>query len=85
MSHEGNDKAMKGGRRPSCEFGSIVWRGEEPDIHRELYLRDVTDGMPSPWKLLVDLASQSFQVMIKVAQPGAHTPNCSVTGLRLVH
>ena len=56
-----------------------MWRGEEPDFHLELYLRDVTDGMPSPWKLPVDVVSQSFQDLIKVAQPGAHTPNCSVT------
>ena len=48
-------------------------------FHLELYLRDVTDGMPSPWKLPVVVVSQSFQDLIKVAQPGAHTPNCSVT------
>ena len=41
---------------------------EEPDFHREVYLRDVTYGMPSPWKLPVDVVSQSFQDLIKVAE-----------------
>ena len=41
---------------------------EEPDLHRELYLGDVTDGMPSLWKLPVDVVSESFQGLIKVAE-----------------
>ena len=29
--------------------------------------RDVTDGMRTPWKLPVDIASKSFQELIRVA------------------
>ena len=41
---------------------------EEPDFHREFWLGDVTDGMPSPWKLPVDVVPGSFQHLTKVAE-----------------
>ena len=41
---------------------------EELELHFDLYQRDYTGGMPSPWKLPVDAVSLSFQVLIKVAQ-----------------
>ena len=46
---------------------SVSLKCERLDFHRE-FLRDVTDGMPSPWKLPVDVVSQSFQDLIKVAE-----------------
>ena len=36
--------------------------------NREFYLGDVTDGMPSLWKLPVDVVSDSFQGLIQVAE-----------------
>ena len=41
---------------------------EEPDFHGEFYLGDVTDGMPSLWKLPVDVVSESFQGLIQIAE-----------------
>ena len=41
---------------------------EGPDLHFDLYQRDFTCGMPSPWKLPVDAVSLSFLGLIKVAQ-----------------
>ena len=46
---------------------SVSLKFERLDFHCE-FLRDVTDGMPSPWKLLVGVVSQSFQDLIEVAE-----------------
>ena len=39
---------------------------KKPNLHLEFYQRDVTGGMQTPWKLLVDVMSKSFQEVIKV-------------------
>ena len=46
----------------------IVAVREEPNLHLELYQRDVTEGMRSPWKLPVDAVSKCFQDVVQVAQ-----------------
>ena len=40
----------------------------EPNLHFELYLRDIIDGMRSPWKFPVLVVSKSFQEMFKVTR-----------------
>ena len=37
----------------------VIATHEEPDLHLVLYKRDVTDGMRSLWKVLVDVISKS--------------------------
>ena len=38
------------------------------NLHSEFYQRDVTAGMPSFWKFLVNVVSKSFQEVVKVVQ-----------------
>ena len=41
---------------------------EEPSLHLELYQRDITDGMRSPWKFPVLVVSKSFQEVVKITR-----------------
>ena len=46
---------------------------EEPDLHLEFCLRDVTDGMRSPWKLHVGGLEDFFQEIVTDAMKIANT------------
>ena len=39
---------------------------KKPNLHLELYQRDVTGGMRTTWKLPVEVMSKSFQEVVKV-------------------